>query len=155
MLYKALWFYKNVLWNWYHQHARVFDWQHICYVWWTCFPKESRHIHMGTNCAPLLIDLLLYSFEADVIQEHLKKSYSGHLISRSAIQTMSFYWISLRLVICWSHLSQVEIKDTTDTSRAVSYLGLHPEIDNEEWLRTKLYDKRLFRFSHCEISIYM
>ena len=29
----------KVLWNWYHQHARVSDWQHICYVWWTVFQQ--------------------------------------------------------------------------------------------------------------------
>jgi len=52
---------KKVLWNWYHQHARVFDWQNICYVWWTV------GIPLGTNCAPLLADLFLYSYEADFI----------------------------------------------------------------------------------------
>ena len=42
---KPLWFYQKVLWNWYHQYARVFDWQHICYVWWTCFSTDSRYIY--------------------------------------------------------------------------------------------------------------
>ena len=32
-------------------------------------------IPMGTNCAPLLADLFLYSYEADFVQ-HLKKSKS-------------------------------------------------------------------------------
>ena len=45
---EALWFYQKVPWNWY-QHARVFDWQHICYVWWMCFSTVG--IPMGTNCA--------------------------------------------------------------------------------------------------------
>ena len=35
-----------------------------------------------------------------------------------------------------------EIKDTTYTDRSASYLDLHLEIDSEERLRTKLYDKR-------------
>ena len=26
-----------------------FDWQHICYVWWTCFSTDTTHI--GTNCS--------------------------------------------------------------------------------------------------------
>jgi hypothetical protein len=26
---RPLWFYQKVLWNWYHQHARVLYWQHI------------------------------------------------------------------------------------------------------------------------------
>ena len=36
----------------------------------------------------------------------------------------------------------LEIKDTTDTARSVSCLELHLDIDSEELLRTKLYDKR-------------
>ena len=58
-------FYQKVLWNWYLQHVRVFDWQHIWYVWWTCF---------STNFAPLLADLFLYSYEADFVQGILKKN---------------------------------------------------------------------------------
>ena len=41
-----LWFYQKVLWNWYHQHARVFDWQHICYAWLTCFSTQSAYISL-------------------------------------------------------------------------------------------------------------
>ena len=37
---------------------------------------------------------------------------------------------------------ELEIKDTTDTVKYVSYLDLHLEIDNEGRLKTKLYDKR-------------
>ena len=33
-------------------------------------------------------------------------------------------------------------KDTTDTDRSASYLDLHLEIESEDRLRTKLYDKR-------------
>ena len=38
--------------------------------------------------------------------------------------------------------TELEIKDTTDTARAASYLDLHLDIDSEWRLRTKLYDKR-------------
>ena len=48
---KPLWFYQIVLWNWYHQHARVVDWQHICYFWWTCFSTDSRHTHGYKLCS--------------------------------------------------------------------------------------------------------
>jgi hypothetical protein len=37
---------------------------------------------------------------------------------------------------------ELDIKDTTDTERSVSYLDLHLDIDSEGRLRTKLYDKR-------------
>ena len=48
---KKHWFYQKVIWNLYHQHARVFDWQHICYVWWTCFSTNSRHTHGYKLCS--------------------------------------------------------------------------------------------------------
>ena len=36
------------------------------------------------------------------------------------------------------YLIELEIKDTTDTDRSVSYLDLHLEIDSEGRLRMKL-----------------
>ena len=49
---------------------------------------------------------------------------------------------------------ELQIKDTTDTARPASYLYLHLEINNEDQLKTKRYDKRN-EFSHCELSFYM
>jgi hypothetical protein len=50
--------------------------------------QQTVGIHMGTNFASLLVDLLLYSYEADFIQGLLKKN-KKHLarfsISSSAI----------------------------------------------------------------------
>ena len=37
---------------------------------------------------------------------------------------------------------ELEIKDTTDIDKSVSYLDLHLEIDSEGRLRMKLYDNR-------------
>jgi hypothetical protein len=36
--------------------------------------QQTVSIPMGTNCAPLLADLFLYSYEADFIQALLKKN---------------------------------------------------------------------------------
>jgi hypothetical protein len=36
--------------------------------------QQTVDIPMGTNCAPLLADLFLYSHEADFIQELLRKN---------------------------------------------------------------------------------
>ena len=36
--------------------------------------QQTVVIPMGTNCAPLLADLFLYSYEADFIQALLKKN---------------------------------------------------------------------------------
>ncbi len=47
-------------------------------------------------------------------------------------------------VITWitSTPKELEIKDTTDSAKSASYLDLLLEIDEEEKLMTKLYDKR-------------
>ena len=37
---------------------------------------------------------------------------------------------------------RIELKETTNTDRSTSYLDLHLEIDCEERLRMKLYDRR-------------
>jgi hypothetical protein len=41
---------KRVLWKWYHQYARIFDWQHIYYIWWTCLATDSRHTYGYKLC---------------------------------------------------------------------------------------------------------
>jgi hypothetical protein len=51
--------------------------------------QQTVGIHMGTNCAPLLADLFLYSYETDFIKglqkKKPKRSYPDPLISLSAI----------------------------------------------------------------------
>jgi hypothetical protein len=39
--------------------------------------QQTIDISMGTNCAPLLADLFLYSYEAELIKGLLKKSERG------------------------------------------------------------------------------
>jgi len=87
---------------------------------------------MGTKCAPLLVDLFLYSYEADFIQGILKK------LARSCNFTFRYTDDVLSL-----NNSMLEIKGPTDTDRSASYLDLHLEIDSEGRLRTKLYDKEM------------
>ena len=102
---------------------------------------------MGTNCAPLLANLFLYSYEADFMQGLLKKNEKK--LARSF--NFTFCYIDDVLSLNNSRFGdfvdriypiELEIKDTTDTDRSASYLDLHLEIDSEGWLRTKLYDKR-------------
>jgi hypothetical protein len=102
---------------------------------------------MGTNCAPLLADLFLYSYEADFIQGLLKKNEKKLVRSFN----FTFHYIDDVLSLNNSRFGdfvgriypiELEIKDATDTDRSASYLDLHLEIDSESRLRTKLYDKR-------------
>jgi hypothetical protein len=102
---------------------------------------------MGTNCAPLLADLFLYSYETDFIQGLLKK------IEKKRAWSFNFTFLYIDDVLSLNisrfgdfvdHIYpiELEIKDTTDTDKSASYLDLHLKIDSEGQLRTKLYDKR-------------
>ena len=103
--------------------------------------QQTVGIHMSTNCAPLLSDLFLYSYEADFIQGLLKKNEKK--LSRSFNFTFRYIDDVLSLnnyrfgdfVDCIYPID-LEIKDTTDTDRSASYLDLHFEIDSEGRLRT-------------------
>jgi hypothetical protein len=109
--------------------------------------QQTVGISMGTNCAPLLADLFLYSCEADFIQGLLKKNEKK--LARSFYFTFRYVDDVLSLnnsrfgdFVDRIYPIELEIKDTTDTDRSASYLDLYLEIDSEGWLRTKLYNKR-------------
>ena len=114
---------------------------------------------MGTNFDPLLTGLFLYSYEADFIQEFLKKNEKK--LARSF--NISYMDNILPLNNCKfgdivDHIYPIELemKDTTDIDRSASYLELHLETANEGQLRTKLYDKRDdFNFPIVNFLIYM
>jgi hypothetical protein len=102
---------------------------------------------MGTNCAPFVAYLLLYSYDADFIQELLKKNEKK--LARSFNFTLHYIDDVLSLnnsrygdLVDRIYPIELEIKDTTDTDRSASYLDLHLEINSEWRLRMKLYDKR-------------
>ena len=92
--------------------------------------QQTVGIPMDANCAPLLADLLLYSYEADFIQGLLKKN--GKKLARSF--SFIFRYIDDVLSLNNSRFGdfvdriypiELEIKDTTDTDRSASYLDLH------------------------------
>ena len=85
--------------------------------------QHTFGIYMGTNCAPVLADLFLYSYEADFIQGLLKKKEKK--LARSFIFT--FLYIDDVLSLINSSIGDIvdhiypidlEIKDTTDTDRS-------------------------------------
>jgi hypothetical protein len=109
--------------------------------------QQTVGIPMGTNCAPLLADLFLYSYEVNFIQGLLKKKEKK--LPRSFNFTFRYIYDVLSLnnsrfgdFVDHIYPIELEIKDTTYTNRSASYLDLHLKIDSEGRLRTKLYDKR-------------
>ena len=104
---------------------------------------------MGTNCAPLLTDLFLYSYEADFIHGLLKKNEKK--LARSF--NFTFRYIDDVHVLSLNNFRfgdfvdsiypiELQIKDTKETDMSALYLELHLEIDIAGRLRTKLYNKR-------------
>jgi hypothetical protein len=109
--------------------------------------QQTVDISMGTNCAPLLADLFLYSYEADFIQGLFKKKKK----KLARCFNVTFRYIDDILSLNNSRFGdfvdriypiELEIKDTTDTEISASYLDLHLEINSEGRLKTKLYEKR-------------
>ena len=109
--------------------------------------QQTVGIPMGTNCAPLLADLFLHSYDADFIAYLIQKK--EHHLARTF--NLSFYYkddlLSLNNPSLWNLIHRIypkepEIKDTTDTVKLASYLVLHIEIDVKEILLTKLYNER-------------
>jgi hypothetical protein len=107
--------------------------------------QQTVGIPMGTNCAPLLAELFLYSYEADFIQGLLKKNekkLAFNFTFRYIDDVLSLNNFRFGDFVDRIYPIELEIKDTTDTVTTASYLDLHLEIDSQGRLRTKLRQKR-------------
>ena len=102
---------------------------------------------MGTNCAPLLADLFLYSYELEFLQNLVKDKK----IHEARAFNFTYRYIDDILSINYSRFAEflpliyppeLEVKDTTDTTSSASFLGLYLEFDESGQLTTKIYDKR-------------
>ena len=109
--------------------------------------QQTVGIPMGTNCAPLLADIFLYSHETDFIQSLLSTG-KKHLASRF---NLTYRYIDDVLSInnpeFENYLGQIypaelEIKDTTESTTSASYLDLLLSIGRDGQLHTSIYDKR-------------
>ena len=106
-------------------------------------------IPMGTNCAPLLADLFLYSYEYE--SEFLKKLVKHKKIHEARVFNFTYRYIDDVLSINNSRFAEflpliyppkLEVKETTDTASSASFLDLYLEFDDSGQLSTKIYDKR-------------
>jgi hypothetical protein len=105
-------------------------------------------IPMGKNCAPLLADLFLYSFESEFLQKLVKDKK----IREDSAFNFTYRYIDDVLSINNSRFAEflpliyppeLEAKETTDTASSASYLmDLYLEFDDIGQLSTKIYDKR-------------
>ena len=102
---------------------------------------------MGTNCAPLLADLFLYSYETEFLDGLISKG------NRKLERKFNFTYryiddlISFRNKNFQQHLStiypkELQIKPTSQSDFVTHYLDLTFMRDKSNNVSTKLYDKR-------------
>ena len=91
-------------------------------------------IPMGTNCAPLLADIFLYSYEVEFIQSLLSFRYIDDVLSINNLDFENY--------LGQMYPAELEIKDTTESNTSASFFDLLLSIESDGQLRTSLYDKR-------------
>ena len=111
------------------------------------FFQQIIGIPMGTNCAPLLADIFLYSYEAEFIQSLLtagKKRLASqfNFTYRYIDDVLSINNPDFENYLGQMYPPELEIKDTTESNTSASYLDLLLSIDRDGQLYTSLYDKR-------------
>ena len=94
-------------------------------------------IPVGTNCAPLLADLFLYSYKSDFLDNMIR---SGH---RNLPDHLIYVF---NILMSWEYvkdiyLSQLNVEKTNQSDNLASYPDLTFTIEKDGKLSTKLYDK--------------
>ena len=107
-------------------------------------------IPKGTNCAPLLANIFLYSYEAEFIQSLLSTTWTR--MKKLASQfNFTYRYIDDILSISnpdfenylgQMYPAELEIKDTTESNTSASYFNLLLSIKSDSQLRNSLYEKR-------------
>ena len=102
---------------------------------------------MGTNCAPLLADIFLYSYEAEFIQSLLstgRKQLGSqfNFTYRYIDDVLSINNSEFENYLGQMYPVELEVKDTTESNTSASYLDLLLSIGRGGQLHTSIYDKR-------------
>ena len=116
------------------------------------------------NCAPLLADLFLYSYEAEFIkylvqQKKVSVVKTFNLTSRYIDDVISLNNSKFSDYLSMIYPPELEIKETTESAASASYLDIFLEFDSNGHLSTRLYDKRydfdftIITFPHLDSNI--
>ena len=101
-------------------------------------------IPMGTNCAPLLADLFLYSYENEFLDKLIKegkRKLARNLSYRYTDDLMSFNNKRLKEFISDIYPKELTISETTESTSIAPYLDLLFIPDKDNNITTKLDDK--------------
>ena len=102
---------------------------------------------MGTNCAPLLADLFLYSYENEFLDKLIRKAkeslLEGSIYHIVILPTLSLFNNKrFKEFISDIYPKELTISETTESTSVASYLDLLFTQDRSNNITTKLYDKR-------------
>jgi hypothetical protein len=107
--------------------------------------SNSLGIPMGTNCAPLLVDVFLYSYEAEFIQKLLHEKKKSLAVTFNLTfrynDVLSINDNQFHSYVDSIYPNEREIKDTTECSTSASYLDVLLKLDTNGKITTQLYDK--------------
>ena len=109
--------------------------------------RQMVGIPMGTNCAPLLADLFLYSYENEFLNKLIKEgkrklARKFNLSYRYIDDLISFNNKRFKKFISDIYPKELTISETTESTSVASYLDLLFIRDNSNNRTTKLNDKR-------------
>ena len=109
--------------------------------------RQMVGIPMGTNCAPLLADLFLYSYENEFLDKLIKEGKRKlarrfNLSYRYTNDLISFNNKRFKEFISDIYPKELTISETTESTSVASYLDLLFTRDRSNNITTKLYDKR-------------
>ncbi len=129
--------------------------------------KQTLGIPMGTDCAPVVADLFLHTYEYDFL-ERLTKKKQLHIAKKF---NLTFRYIddlvSINNEVFEDYISEIyqtktsnlELKKTTESDNEASYLDLMMSITPDKKLESSLYDKRdqfdfrIVNFPHLDSNI--
>jgi hypothetical protein len=110
--------------------------------------QQYVSIPMGTNCAPLLADLFLYSYEAEFVKKLLQDQKQKQKIAMffkytyryiDDIQSINNH--SFHNYVHLIYPNELEIKNTRESDISASCLDILLNIDSSGRVTTTLYDK--------------
>ena len=109
--------------------------------------RQMVGIPMGTNCAPLLADLFLYSYENEFLDKLIKEGKRKlarrfNLSYRYIDDLISFNNKRFKEFNSDIYPKELTISETTESTSVASYLDLLLMRDRSNNITTKLYDKR-------------
>ena len=119
----------------------------ICVSFGGALFQQVVGILMGTNCAPLLADLFLCSYESEVLQNLVKdkkihEARAFNLTYRYIDDVLSINIPRFAEFLPLIYPPELEMKETTDTASPASFLDLYLEFYDSGQFSTKIYDKR-------------